>query len=72
MIVFDKLWATMESRGVSTYQLREKCGIDSKTVRRLRANENIETKTLDKLCVVLSCRLEDIAEFVPNAKEDNE
>ena len=43
MIVFDKLWETMESRGVSTYQLREKCGIDSKTVRRLRANENIET-----------------------------
>ena len=72
MIVFDKPWATMESRGVSTYQLREKCGIDSKTVRRLRANENIETKTLDKLCVVLSCRLEDIAEFVPNVKEDNE
>lgn len=72
MIVFDKLWATMESRGVSTYQLREKCGIDSKTVRRLRANENIETKTLDKLCLVLSCRLEDIAEFVPNVKEDNE
>lgn len=72
MIIFDKLWATMESRGVSTYQLREKCGIDSKTVRRLRANENIETKTLDKLCLVLSCRLEDIAEFVPNVKEDNE
>lgn len=72
MIVFDKLWATMENRGISTYQLREKCGIDSKTVRRLRANENIETKTLDKLCVVLSCRLEDIAEFVPNIKENSE
>ena len=50
MIVFDKLWVTMERQGVSTYQLREKCGIDSKTVRRLRANDNIETKTLDKLC----------------------
>jgi len=72
MIVFDKLWATMESRGVSTYQLREKCGIDSKTVRRLRANENIETKTLDKLCSALSCRLADIAEFVPDGKENNE
>ena len=41
MIVFDKLWMTMEQRGVTTYMLREKCGIDSKTVRRLRANENI-------------------------------
>ena len=72
MIVFDKLWETMESRGVSTYQLREKCGIDSKTVRRLRANENIETKTLDQLCVALPCRIEDIADFVPAGKENNE
>lgn len=44
--------------------LREKCGIDSKTVRRLRANENIETKTLNKLCSVLECKLEDIAEYI--------
>ncbi len=64
MIVFDRLWATMEKKGVSTYWLREKCGIDRKTVRRLRANENIETKTLNKLCAVLDCSLEDIAQFV--------
>lgn len=63
MITFDKLWKIMEDRGISTYQLRERCGIDSKTIRRLRANENIETKTLDKLCNTLSCKLEDIAEY---------
>ena len=66
MITFDKLWTTMEKRGVSTYQLREKCGIDSKTVRRLRANDNMETKTLDKLCRVLSCSIEDIMEYRPD------
>ena len=64
MIKFDRLWVTMEKKGVSTYTLREKCGIDSKTVRRLRANDNIETKTLNKLCSVLDCQLGDIAEFV--------
>ena len=66
MIIFDKLWDVMKERGVSTYQLREKCGIDSKTVRRLRANDNMETKTLNKLCAVLDCRLEDIAEYIPD------
>ncbi len=66
MIVFDKLWITMEKKGVSTYQLREKCGIDSKTVRRLRANDNMETKTLNKLCQVLSCSIEDIMEYRPD------
>ena len=68
MIIFDKLWDVMKEKDISTYQLREKCGIDSKTVRRLRANENMEAKTLNKLCVALDCRLEDIAEYVPDER----
>ena len=44
MIVFDKLWITMKERNISTYQLRENCGIDSKTVRRLKANEILKQK----------------------------
>ena len=58
MIVFDKLWGVMREKGYSTYRLREKCGIDSKTIRRLKANDNME-----RLCAALNCRLEDIAEY---------
>ena len=64
MLSFVRLWKTMKEKGISTYVLREKCGIDSKTVRRLKANENVETKTLDKLCSVLDCKIEDIIEYV--------
>ena len=64
MIVYDKLWQTMKAKGFTTYQLWEKAGIDSKTIRRLKANENMETKTLNKLCSVLDCRLDDIAEYI--------
>lgn len=64
MITFDRLWETMQKKGFSTYMLREKGGIDSKTVRRLKANENVETKTLDRLCAALDCTLEEIAEYV--------
>ena len=66
MIVFDKLCILMESKDISTYKLREKSGIDSKTIRRLKANDNMETKTLNKLCTVLNCKLEDIAEYIPD------
>lgn len=66
MIKFDRLWETMQKKGVSTYWLRENCGIDSKTVRRLKANDNMETKTLNKLCTALHCKLEDIAEYMPD------
>lgn len=65
MIVFHKLWDVIKEKNVSTYQLREKCGIDSKTIRRLKANENVETKTLNKICIALDCKLEDIAAFIP-------
>ena len=70
MIKFDRLWKTMEEKHVSTYMLREKCGIDRKTIRRLKANENIETKTLNKLCTILHCDLEDIAEYIEDDKTE--
>ena len=70
MIVFNRLWQVMAERKVSTYQLREKGGFDSKTIRRLRANDNMETKTLNKLCTALSCKLEDIAEYIPDNTEE--
>lgn len=44
MIKFDKLWETVAQKGVSTYQLREKGGIDSKTVGRLKVNDNYVQK----------------------------
>ena len=66
MIRFDRLWETMAKKKRSTYWLREQCGIDSKTVRRLKANENVETRTLDKLCTALACGLDEIAEYVPD------
>ena len=66
MISFDRLWKVLEDKNISTYWLRERCGIDSKTIRRLKANENMETKTLNKLCAALDCRLEDIAQYIPD------
>lgn len=64
MIVYERLWKTMEQKKVTIYWLREKCGIDRKTIRRLKANENIEMKTLNKICNALECDLSDIAEHV--------
>ena len=68
MIVYDNLWKTMKKRGVSTYTLREKHAIDVTTIQRLRKNRNVQTKTLDKLCAILDCRLEDIATYVKDSE----
>lgn len=63
MIVFDRLWETMKEKDVSTYTLRENYDFHTDTIRNLRHNQNITTNTLSKLCDILDCRLEDIAEY---------
>lgn len=63
MIVYDKLWALMKEKDISTYTLREKYNFHTGTIKKLRHNLNINTNTLSKLCKILDCRLEDIAEY---------
>lgn len=63
MIVFDRLWITMKEKGVSQYKLIKEYKISTGQLDRLRKNENVNTYTLDQLCKILNCRLEDIAEY---------
>ena len=63
MIVFDKLWKTLKERNISQYKLIKTYGISTGQLDRLRKNENVNTYTLDTLCRILNCRLEDIAEY---------
>ena len=67
MIVYDRLWAAMKERGISQYRLIKEYHISSGQLDRLRKNGNVSTYTLDQLCRILRCRLEDIAEY----REDN-
>lgn len=64
MIRYNKLWETMKDRGISQYRLINEYHISSGQLDRLRKNGNVSTYTLNQLCVILRCRLEDIAEYV--------
>ncbi|MCI9626298.1 MAG: helix-turn-helix transcriptional regulator [Clostridia bacterium] len=64
MIIYEKLWQTMRKRGISQYQLIKKYGFSTGQLDRLRKNGNINTYTLNELCKILNCRLEDIAEYI--------
>lgn len=70
MIIFDRLWVTMKKKGISQYKLLKEYGFSSGQLDRLRKNENISTYTLDNLCQILDCELEDIAQVVKENKEN--
>ena len=66
MIVYDRLWETMKRKGVSQYRLIKEYGISSGQLDRIRKGENINMYTLNSLCRILQCPVEDIIEY----KED--
>lgn len=66
MIRYDRLWKTMKEKGIIQYDLIYKYGVDKAQLQRLRKNMVLKTITLDRLCEILDCRIEDIMEYIPN------
>ena len=66
MFTYDKLWQTMKERGISQYKLEKDYNISRGTISTLRKNGNVTVYTLDTLCQILHCRIEDILEIIPD------
>jgi len=63
MIVYDRLWETMRRKGISQYKLIREHGFSTGQLDRIRKGENINVYTLDTLCRILDCKVEDIIEY---------
>ena len=61
MIKYDKLWVTMKSKGVTQYDLTHKYNLSKSLLHRLRNNEGISMNSINTLCNILDCNIEDIA-----------
>lgn len=70
MIVFDRLWQTMKQRKISQYKLIKEYHISTGQIDRLRKNSFVSTYTINELCKILDCNVEDIIQYVkdPNSK----
>ncbi|MBQ3902406.1 MAG: helix-turn-helix transcriptional regulator [Lachnospiraceae bacterium] len=68
MIVYDKLWSTMKEKQISQYTLINTYHISAGQLSRLRANAYVSTHTLDVLCGILECSIEDVITYIPENK----
>ena len=66
MIKYDRLWETMKKKGVTQYDLYTRHNVNRAQLDRLRHDRNVEDNTIDRLCNILECRVEDIMEHVPD------
>lgn len=54
----------MKEKGISQYKLIKEYHVSQGQLDRLRKNANVNSYTLNQLCRILQCRLEDIAEYI--------
>lgn len=64
MITFAPLWETMKKRNISQYKLIKEYGFSSGQLDRLRKDGNVNTYTINMLCTILQCNVEDIIAYV--------
>ena len=60
MISFEPFYQTLFRKGITEYHLIYKQGLSANTIHRIKHGEAISTKTLDVLCDILDCNVEDI------------
>ncbi len=66
MISYEPFYNTMKKRGFSTYKLIHQYGISRSLLDRLKHNKPISTVTVNDLCTILSCNVEDVLRFIPD------
>lgn len=64
MISYAPFWNTMKSRSMTQYRLIKDYGIDCAMLYRLRHNMYTTLYTVERLCQILDCRVEDVVEIV--------
>lgn len=71
MISYDKFWETLKEKGVSQYKLITQHGISNSQIDRIKKCRHVTTATLNKLCQILSCDVEDIITITPDKNSKN-
>ena len=69
MICYKRFWDTLHKSGESTYTLIKHHHISSSTIDKLRKNKPLTTTTVNDLCRILNCRVEDIMEYIPSVED---
>ncbi len=66
MITYEPLWETMKNKNITKYYLVHKKGVSQQTISRLNKNLPITTTTLNDLCNILSCSVDEIIKHTPD------
>ena len=68
MISYSPFWETIKKKSLTSYALTKKLNVKESTLYRMRKGRPMTTTTLDELCGVLDCEVQDIICYLPDEK----
>jgi len=63
MISYEPFYETLKKQNITTYKLITQYGLSRSLIDRLKHNKPISTVTLNDLCTILHCKVEDVLMF---------
>ena len=72
IIFYVPLWDTLKRKGISTYALIKDYSFSKGTLDALKHNRNISMRTLNDICNILSCKVEDVIVHIPDESDTKE
>ena len=69
MIDYSPFWKTLHSSSETTYTLINTHHISSAIIDKLRKNKPMNTTTINDLCRILNCQIQDIAIYIPSEND---
>ena len=62
-ITYKPLWHLLLERDMKKLELRDLVGMSNSTLAKLGKNEPVSMEIIEKICIKLDCRIEDVVEI---------
>ena len=68
-VSYKKFFHLLIDRGIQTSDLIEQAGFSANILTRMRREQYISLESIEKICLALKCKTDDILEFQDSTQE---
>lgn len=66
VVNYKKLFHLLIEKEMSNSDLQKQAGFSANIITRLKRNEYVKLQTIESICKVFNCKVDDILEFTPD------
>ena len=65
-VSYKKLFHMLIDRNMTAAELQQEAGYSANISTRMRRDEYVSLESMEKICRIMNCKLDDIVEFIPD------